>query len=195
VGETFTLGDLRLVDDVSSADWIVARVRNFEHDVGSLLPVGFAAYARVCHPAMRRLDGDAWAEVSWSQVAAANGRVTHASMEWIAITGEWRYLDHDAQLGIWDRAPRIGSLPLRQAHTLADVLRQFTEKPSECWFAVWDGSGCSGLPAPGHNAAHAPAADGTVRWTFERGHHLLRRTVPRHGPSLVARGPKLVRCH
>src|ERR1019366_9643587 len=98
VGETFTLGDLRLVDDVSSADWIVARVRNFEHDVGSLLPVGFAAY-------------------------------------------------------------------------------------------------CSGLPAPGHNGAHAPAAGGTVRWTFERGHHLLRRTVPRHGPSLVARGPKLVRCH
>jgi len=63
VAETFTLGDLRLVDDVSSADWIVAHVRNFEHDVGSLLPVGFAAYARVFHPAMRRLDG-AWAEVS-----------------------------------------------------------------------------------------------------------------------------------
>jgi Clp amino terminal domain, pathogenicity island component len=75
VGETFTLGELCLVDDVSSADWIVAGVRDFEHDVGSLLPVGFDAYARVCHPALRRLDGDAWAEVSWSQVATVNGRV------------------------------------------------------------------------------------------------------------------------
>jgi hypothetical protein len=148
VGETFTLGELCLVDDVSSADWIVAGVRDFEHDVGSLLPVGFAAYARVFHPALRRLDGDDWAEVSWSQVAAANGRVAHASMEWIAITGEWRYLEGDAQPGIWDRAPSTGSLPNRQARALADVLRHFTEKPSECWFAVWDGIGAPAYPRP-----------------------------------------------
>jgi hypothetical protein len=148
MGGTFTLGELCLVDDVSSADWIVAGVRDFEHDVGSILPVGFDAYARVCHPALRRLVGDAWAEVSWAQVATANGRVAHASMEWIAITGEWRYLDHDAQPGIWDRAPRIGSLPSRHARTLADVLRRFTEKPSECWFAVWDGSGAPAYPRP-----------------------------------------------
>jgi hypothetical protein len=148
VGDTFVLGELRLVDDVRSADWIVASVRNFEYDVGSLLPVTFDAYARLFHPAARRLDGNAWAEVSWSQVATANGRVAHASMEWVAITGEWRYLDGDTQPGIWDQAPFTGSLPVHQAGLLARVLQRFTQTPSACWFAVWDGSGAPAYPRP-----------------------------------------------
>jgi hypothetical protein len=151
MGDTFTVGELRLVDDVGSADWIVASVRNFEHDVGSLLPVDFDAYARVLHPAGRWRDSDAAAdEVSWSQVAAANGRVAHASMEWIAITGGWHYLYNESQPGVWGRAPSIGSLPFRQARALADVLGHFTEKPSECWFAVWgwDGRGRPAYPRP-----------------------------------------------
>jgi len=141
----FALGDLRLVDDVTPADWVVAGVRNFEHDVGSLVPIGFEAYARVFHPAQRR-DGDAWREVTWAEVAVANGRIAHAGMEWIAITGGWRYLHGEAQAGIWDNEPSTGSLPAPQAATLAGVLSRFTETSSLCWFAVWDGSGAPAYP-------------------------------------------------
>jgi hypothetical protein len=141
VGDIRAFGDLRLVDDVSAADWIVSSVRNFEYDVGSLLPVTFEAYARVLHPALRDgTAGDA-VEVSWAAVAAANGRVAHAGMEWVAITGDWSFMTHGRQAGLWDHPPSKGSLPQRTATTLAEVLQRFTRDPSDGWFAVWDGYG------------------------------------------------------
>jgi hypothetical protein len=142
----FALGDLHLTTDVSAADWIVAGVRNFEYDVGSLVPVGFAAYARVFHPARRHDADGSWSEVSWRSVAAANGKVAHAGMEWIAITGSWRFLHADQQPGIWDAEPSEGSLPARQAQRLSEVLRSFTTTPLDCSFAIWDGYG--GAPYP-----------------------------------------------
>jgi hypothetical protein len=142
-------GDLTLVDDVSSADWIVTSVRNFQHDVGSLLPVTFEAYARVLHPALRDCAAGDDIEVTWAEVAAANGRVAHAAMEWVAITGDWSFVDHRTQPGLWDRAPSTGVLPHRQATRLADVLTLFTDTPSECRFAVWDGYGDAPYPRGG----------------------------------------------
>jgi hypothetical protein len=127
-------GDLRLVDDVSSADWIVASVRNFEYDVGSLLPVTFDAYARVLHPAS--LNG---IEVPWTAVAAANGRVAHPGMEWVALTGDWEFMTHGAQAGVWDTPPSGGALPSKTAANLAAALAGFTSTPNDCWFAEWDG--------------------------------------------------------
>ena len=134
-------GDLRLVDDVNSADWIVASVRNFLHDVGSLLPVTFAAYGRVFHPAGRASAGGDQVEVPWGEVAAANGRIAHAVMEWVALTGDWRFMTEGGQPGVWDYPPSIGELPVRQEASLADILERFTTTPSECWFAVWEGYG------------------------------------------------------
>lgn len=140
--EARAYGALTLVDDVSAADWIVANVRNFQHDVGSLLPVTFDAYARVLHPALRDCPaGEDIDDVTWADVAAANGRAAHAAMEWVAITGDWSFVDRRTQPGVWDRAPSTGRLPQRQAAALADVLARFTTTPAECWFAVWDGYG------------------------------------------------------
>jgi hypothetical protein len=138
---SFTFGDLRLVEDVSSADWIVASVHNFQYDVGSLLPVTFAAYGRVFHPAGRASAGGDQVDVSWAEVAAANGRIAHAVMEWVALTGDWRFMNEGGQPGVWDYPPSMGSLPDRQAASLAGVLERFTTTPSECWFGVWDGYG------------------------------------------------------
>ena len=136
-----SFGELHLVDDVSAADWIVAGVRNFQYDVGSLLPVTYEAYARVLHPALRDCAAGDGTEVTWAEVAAANGRVAHAAMEWVAITGGWSFVDGSNQPGIWDARPSTGSLPQRQGEALAHVLEGFTSKPSACWFAVWDGYG------------------------------------------------------
>ncbi|MDQ2815964.1 MAG: hypothetical protein M3Z75_30015 [Actinomycetota bacterium] len=146
VDAPFALGELRLADDVGSADWIVGTVRDFQYDVASLLPPGLGAYARVFHPAGRQLEGGSWGEVSWSQVAAANGRVAHAAMDWVGITGGWCYLHGRTQPGIWDREPSEGSLPVRQAAGLARVLSRFTKTPAAGWFAVWDGSGSPAYP-------------------------------------------------
>src|SRR4030081_3877277 len=109
VDSPFVIGGLDLAADVRPADWVVAGVRNFQHDVGSLLPQGFPAYARVFHPA-QRLVGDRQSEVRWVEVARANGRLAHSAMEWISITGSWRFLQDDSQPGIWDQAPREGTL-------------------------------------------------------------------------------------
>jgi hypothetical protein len=151
----FRLGDLHLVDDVSPADWIVGSVHDFgAHDVGTLLPPNLDAYARLFHPANKRADDCGGVEVRWAEVAAANDRVAHGGMEWVAITGGWQYLHQESQPGIWDQEPSEGSLPLRLAAALAAVLGSFTATADRCWFAVWDGSG--GAAWPSRTAAKVP---------------------------------------
>ncbi len=136
------MGELSLVSDVSAADWLVAGVRNFEHDVGSLVPAGFASYARVFHPPQYLSE-----PIRWADVAAANGRTAHPAMEWGALTGSWRSEGQDL---IWDEAPAIGSLPRREARALVDVLAPFTATATQCWCAVWDGY--ASLPADWRSA-------------------------------------------
>ena len=142
------LGQLRqLPDDVSAADWIVAAVRTFDHTVGSLVPPVFEAYARVFHPAAWRDDFGREVAVSWAQVAAANGRRAHAGMEWVAITGSWKYHHGQTQPEVWDSEPVEGSLPAAQAEALVQVLARFTGAADECFYAVWEGFGALGLAA------------------------------------------------
>ncbi len=149
MSEAFTLGELHLMNDVSSADWIVGSVGEFGKGVGSLLPVTFPAYARVVHPAGRIVADGSSADVTWSEVAAANGRIAHAAMEWVAITGDWDYMCREAQPGIWDRAPSIGSLPRRQAALLAGALGHFTTTSQQCRFAIWEGYSSARYPRDG----------------------------------------------
>jgi hypothetical protein len=143
------LGDLQqLSDDVNAADWVVDAVRDFDHTVGSLVPPVFEAYARVFHPA--RLgdpaDGAGWGvDISWAQVAAANGRRAHAGMGWVAITGSWDYHHGQSQPGVWDEEPVEGSLPAAQGQVLAEVLARFTTTSAECFYAVWEGYGALAL--------------------------------------------------
>ena len=141
MADVAAFGDLHLVDDVSSADWIVASVRDFGSGVGSLLPVTFETYARVLHPASRDTDHGESLDVAWSAVAAANGRIAHATMEWVAITGDWRFEQYATQPDVWDLPPSTGSLPPRTARSLAEALAPFTATPSKCWFGVWEGYG------------------------------------------------------
>jgi hypothetical protein len=155
MGSRFVIGALELVTDTSPADWVVSGVRNFEYDVGSLVPQGFPAYARVFHPAGRR-SGEGPEEVRWAQVAQANGRRAHPVMEWIAITGSWRFLDGDSQPGVWDDPPSQGSLPVRQAARLAKLLAAHTATPERCWFAVWEGFGALAVPRDGSPLVSMP---------------------------------------
>ncbi|MEV4379484.1 hypothetical protein [Streptosporangium sp. NPDC049644] len=144
--QPFTIGGLTLRTDMRPADWAMATARNFSDNVvGCLVPPIFAAYARVFHPALRE-DGERTEEVSWAEVADANGRLTHPAMQWPSITGSWRSLFSGHQPGLWDTPPREGSLPVRQAARLARILAAYTVIPEQCWFAVWEGFGGLGLP-------------------------------------------------
>src|SRR5688500_12033200 len=118
------LGGLPIETDVSSAVWISSgRRRGTPGTVGALVPAVFEAYARVLHPAVRYA-GDADVEVSWAEVAAHNGTVPHALMQWVPVTGSWDYRSADSQPPVWDDAPSEGHLPVAVAARLAAVLRR-----------------------------------------------------------------------
>lgn len=133
------IGSLELQEDLSPAHWIVDRIHDFAVDVGSIIPEGFEAYARLFHPAIR-LEKDEHVEVRWSDVAAANSRTIHPEMQWPNISGTWGYSDAESR-GLWDLQSEDGSLPRNCAERLRDVLAGYTSTPDRVWFAVWDGFG------------------------------------------------------
>src|SRR3712207_5050036 len=90
--------------------WIAEAVRRAPRDtVAALLPAGFAAHARVFHPAVR-YEGDDDVHVRWDEVAAANGTTPHRLMQWPGVTGSWEYLGEADQPGLWNDAPAEGHL-------------------------------------------------------------------------------------
>jgi hypothetical protein len=133
-------GLLAVAADATPAAWVMAGIRHFGYDVGSIVPATFRAYARVFHPAVRGEGSDA-AEVRWAEVARANGRVMHPAAEWGSITGSWGYQYGGSQPGIWDYPPSTGELPAGVAARLVAVLARHTSTPQRCWFAVWEGFG------------------------------------------------------
>jgi len=133
------IGSLVLRDDLSAADWIIERIHGFAVDVGSIIPEGFEAYARLFHPAIRIENGDE-VVVRWSEVAEANGRKVHAEMQWPNISGV-RGHSGESSPGMWDHEPDVGSLPVQYVNRVTDLLSRHTATPDRVWFAVWEGFG------------------------------------------------------
>jgi hypothetical protein len=120
---------LPVSDQVQSADWIRERLHPFAQDVGSVVPSGFAAYARIFHPASA--DGRPEIEVRWSDVAALSGKKVHPAMQFHAI----------APSDLEPDPPRLGVLSKGQASVLVAVLSAHTSTPDSCWFCLWEGYG------------------------------------------------------
>jgi hypothetical protein len=123
-------------DEVEAAGWIGERLHRFAQDVGSVVPTGFEAYARIFHPAWR-LAGTKEVEVRWSDVAEWSGRIVHPEMQFhsIAVTVP----DRETRLQAYTFEPRSGVLPERQARALIELLAPYTSTPDVCWFCLWDG--------------------------------------------------------
>ncbi len=127
-----------LAENAEPASWIQRRLHPFGKDVGSFIPEGFAAYARVFHPPYRTTSGANPIPVRWRDIAAANNR---------SIAGEMQQLEHSFYPAshsadgeeLWDGQPRTGNLPREIAARLVPILRAHTLTPELCWFAVWDG--------------------------------------------------------
>jgi hypothetical protein len=149
------LGGLPVENDVSCGLWILEAVRG-RTGVGGLLPAVFEAYARIFHPAARYIDDDD-VDVTWAEVARANGTVAHPLMQWPAITGGWEYVNEDSQPPTWDGGPAEGHLPVAVAARMAEVLARHTASSDECRFGRWNGFGFDAtavenlpiLPLPG----------------------------------------------
>ena len=71
----------RIARNADPASWIRSRLHPFGMDVGSFVPEGFAAYARVFHPPYRLAPEGNRVPVRWRDIAAANNRTIAAEME------------------------------------------------------------------------------------------------------------------
>lgn len=132
---------LEYVDDLTPAAWIAERLHPFAQDAGAIIPPGFEAYARIFHPAARRV-GEADVPVTWREIAEANLRAYHPEMQFgslVALVGTPSA--PQSQPGLFDGWPRTGTLRLDEARALVDVLARHTTTPGRCWFAAWEGFG------------------------------------------------------
>ena len=125
--------------DVSAGDWIGERLSGPLGMVGSVVPRGFAAYARVMHPV--ELDDDR-TSLTWAQVCQLTGRIPHALMQWAAIATPTTESDvATSPSGLWDDGDvRVGSLATSAFSVLVDVLAPSTGS-QDCFHALWEGWG------------------------------------------------------
>ena len=125
--------------DVQQADWIGPRLAPWggDHTAAIVVPTGFAAYARVLHPAGIPEHGERL--VRWADVAAWSGIPLRPDAQFHSIAlppadpGEPPPYD--------SQGPREGSLYQPDAEVLAAILRDWTATPEDCWFCVWEGYG------------------------------------------------------
>ncbi|WP_336114470.1 hypothetical protein [Streptomyces sp. PTD9-10] len=127
--------------DLSPAAWLTEPAPGHAAlgTVAGVAAPGFAAYARILHPAS--LDER---PVRWSTVAAAHGTRVTPTTRWHEVIG----LDHDHHNrsdhglpGVWDEHPGEGPTPPDVARTLIPVLGRHTRTPERCWFGLWSGYG------------------------------------------------------
>lgn len=152
----------RWVTDVSRGDWVGPRLGPFGGGVGSTVPRGYEAYARVLHRAPGPTGG-----VRWSEVAAATGTVLHPTAQWWRVARrpevytQAPFVAHDApwpdgrvhEGDPWVRRgephewpggnPPEGELDREQLAALVAVLRGFTD-PDALTAAFWSGSSWEG---------------------------------------------------
>jgi hypothetical protein len=129
---------MRVAPNAEAAAWIPTRLHPFAQDVGSFVPIGFAAYARIFHPPARLAADGTETPVRWKDIAAANARSIEAEMQLLGGCGEPTQRSASGRV-LRDQQPAVGSLPRPIAVRLAAILAVHTQTPGACWFAVWGG--------------------------------------------------------
>ena len=131
---------LTLRTDVTPTEWVDESLLPFRGAtegvrVGEIVPTGFEAYARILHPASRRV-GDRFEPITWSELARTRGKTIHPEVQLKALLGdEFR---HSAP---WGELPEEDSIPEALRAPLVEILRRFTRTPDRCWFCIWEGYG------------------------------------------------------
>jgi hypothetical protein len=125
--------------DVRQADWIGPRLAPWGDDstAAIVVPAGFAAYARVLHPAGVQEHGER--PVRWADVAAWSGMPLRPDAQFHSIA--LPPTDPGAPPPYQGQGPLEGGLYVPDAEVLAGILWDWTAAPEDCWFCVWDGYG------------------------------------------------------
>lgn len=156
------------VNDAEAAQWLQAaldkpwgRGDNANY-AAAVIPRGYAAYARLFHPAY--LAGEE-RDITWSETAAHTGARPHTQMQWHAIA---RAGDAGVKLkGLI--APEAGRMPERWITAMIGILCRHTNTPDSCYFAVWDGWGLLELATLAGRTAHFRLSD--------RGYYLMKGDI------------------
>ena len=162
---------------VENADWIGPRLHPFAKDVGSVVPPGFDAYARLLH----RSGGEGTSrDVRWSEVARWSGKTIHPEVQFAPIAEPLPGFGTGP--APWLYPPADGTLDPSQAAALASVLAKHTTNPGACWFCLWEGYGY--LHPSGMVWAIAAKGPRPLRWLRLRAaRRRLRTPNPTHLPS------------
>jgi hypothetical protein len=115
--------------EVGAADWIVERLHPFASDVGSFVPEGLEAYARVLHPA-RRVEQGRRIKVRWAGVAPKAATAIHPAVQF-----------EELRPGPEIEPPLEGTLERDELDALIELLARHTGTPRSCWFGIWEGYG------------------------------------------------------
>lgn len=139
--ENFHPPGMTFLTEVAEAGWIEPGTNHDSRGIDALIPAGFAAHARLFHPADNVSGSTLGSRVKWSEVAKWAGRTVHPLMAFeqikVPATGfgvdpaPWKY-DPDEEL--YD----VGI-------ALADFLAGYTDTPLDCFFGVWEGYGQLGV--------------------------------------------------
>jgi hypothetical protein len=131
---------MQIAKNAEPASWIQTRLHPFGQDVGSVIPEGFEAYARVFHPPYRLTSDGSKTPVRWRDIAAANNRTIAAEMQRLDLSADpTRFSPSGEEL--WGQQSEGGSIPREIVVRLAAILTAHTTTPELCWFAVWEGFG------------------------------------------------------
>jgi hypothetical protein len=129
---------VRIAPDTDAANWIEPRLHGFALDVGSFVPDGFQAYARIHHRPLRRLADGRLVPVSWKSIADANGRTVDEELLASGLSGNPSHVSSSGEV-LWNEVSHFGSLSLQDTALLIETLRTQTKTPDRCWFGVWEG--------------------------------------------------------
>ena len=112
---------LTLRTDVAATEWVdesLLPLRGLTQGVrvGEIVPTGFEAYARILHPASRRV-GDRFEPITWSELARTRGKTIHPEVQLKALLGdEFR---HSAR---WVSCPKRARFPEGLRAPLVEIL-------------------------------------------------------------------------
>lgn len=123
--------------DAEPAQFIVENLKDFAVNVGSIIPAGFEAYARVLHPA-HQISQEQRLPLRWAEVARRCNRIVHNHMWWENIYNPEIFKGSGSELEL----PEEGVLPVDIAGSIREMLARHTVYASQCYFAIWEGFGC-----------------------------------------------------
>jgi hypothetical protein len=125
-------------DDVAAADWVRERLSApRDNVVTTIVPGGFAAYARILHPV--QTPGFGAALVRWSEVSKWSGVAMNPQVQWHEIA--LPFVRPMAEPPWRGQGPAEGSLYGPDAEALIEHLVRATDAADTCYLCIWDGYG------------------------------------------------------